>query len=376
MKILFTGGGTGGHFYPIIAVAQAINKIVDERKLVDVELYYMSDSPYDSNVLFENGIKFKKAEAGKMRTYHSILNFFDIFKTAFGVSKAVVKMFSLYPDVIFGKGGYASFPALLAARLFGIPVVLHSSDSVPGRVERWAGKFAVRVAISFPEAAQYFPKDKVALLGVPVRKELLMPISAGAREYLKLEPDVPVIFVVGGSQGSMLINDILLDILPHLVEKYQIIHQVGKKNFKDVQGRAEIVLQNSVFKNRYRPFDYLNEASLRMIAGVAELAVSRAGATSIFELATWGMPAIIIPISDSQGDHQRKNAFSYAHSGGAVVIEEKNLSPHVLQSEIDRLMSDRGERENMQKNAKSFARPDAAEKIADEIITIALEHER
>jgi UDP-N-acetylglucosamine--N-acetylmuramyl-(pentapeptide) pyrophosphoryl-undecaprenol N-acetylglucosamine transferase len=376
MKILFTGGGTGGHFYPIIAVAQAINKIADEEKLIDVKLYYMSDSPYDKRALFETGIKFKKAEAGKMRTYRSILNFFDLFKTAFGVIKAVVKIFTIYPDVIFAKGGYASFPALVAAKLFRIPVVLHSSDSVPGRVEVWAGKFASRVAISFPEAAQSFPKKEVALLGVPVRRELMLPVTSGAREYLKLEPDLPVLFAVGGSQGAAVINDVILDILPQLVEKYEVIHQIGKKNMKDVQGRADVVLIDSPFRNRYKPFDYLNETALRMIAGTADLAVSRAGATSIFELAAWGTPAILIPITESQGDHQRKNAFSYAHSGAAVVMEEKNLSPHVLLSEINRLMGDKAERERMRKSAKEFSRGDAAEKIAREIITLALEHER
>src|SRR5512141_1251856 len=149
MKILFTGGGTGGHFFPIIAVAEQIKAVSIERKLLMPHLYYMSNEPYDAKVLFEHGIKFVPVTAGKMRHYFSLLNFLDWFKTAWGIATAVVKMFIIFPDVVFGKGGFASFPALFAARLLGIPVVIHDSDSIPGRVNRWAGKFAQKVALSY-----------------------------------------------------------------------------------------------------------------------------------------------------------------------------------------------------------------------------------
>ncbi len=162
MKIVFTGGGTGGHFYPIIAVVQKINKIIDEEHIIGSKLYYISDSPYDKQVLFENGIMYEEIIAGKMRTYFSLKNLTDVFKMFFGTINAIVKLFSIYPDVVFGKGGYASFPTLFAARILGIPVVIHESDSAPGRVNKWAGHFAKRVAVSFPEAAQYFGLDRSA----------------------------------------------------------------------------------------------------------------------------------------------------------------------------------------------------------------------
>jgi UDP-N-acetylglucosamine--N-acetylmuramyl-(pentapeptide) pyrophosphoryl-undecaprenol N-acetylglucosamine transferase len=374
MRILFTGGGSGGHFYPIIAVSQELNNLVKEKRLVGAELFYMSPTPYNPGELFENGITYKKNYAGKVRRYFSLLNFTDAFKTGWGVIQSTLQVFKLYPDVVFAKGGYASFPVLYAAKLLRIPIVIHESDSVPGKVNAWAGKFATKIAISYPEAAKFFPQDRVALTGNPVRRDLAMPITTGAHEFLKLDPNVPVVFILGGSQGAKLINDIILEGLPNLVKKYQIIHQTGKNNFLEVKGTADAVLFDSEFKDRYKPFDYLNELAMRMAAGASQIVVSRAGST-IFEIAAWSIPSILLPITDSNGDHQRQNAFSYARSGAAVVIEEANLTAHILESEMDRLISHEGEREKMKIAAKNFYKPQAARLIAEEILKIALSHE-
>ncbi|NQV88400.1 MAG: UDP-N-acetylglucosamine--N-acetylmuramyl-(pentapeptide) pyrophosphoryl-undecaprenol N-acetylglucosamine transferase [Parcubacteria group bacterium] len=375
MKILLTGGGSGGHFYPIIAIAEAINKLRKENRLMNADIYYMSNSPYNAGTLFDNSITFKKNSAGKIRRYFSILNFFDLFKTFWGVLGSLWEVFNIYPDVVFSKGGYASFPALFAAKVFRIPVVIHESDSVPGRVNLWAGKFAEKIAVSYPEAAEYFPKEKVAYTGNPVRKELIQPLKTGAREFLKLEDNTPVLFILGGSLGSQIINETIVDALPRLVERFEVIHQVGRKNLKQVTERASVMLRDNPHENRYKPFDYLNVLGMRMAAGAANIVISRAGST-IFEIASWKIPSIIIPITDTNGDHQRKNAFAYARSGACVVVEEENLSANILVSEINRLMDSSTGREAMKKGTESFNHPDAAEKIAKEILTIALRHEK
>lgn len=374
MKIVFAGGGSGGHFYPIIAVVEELNRLIDQEKLIGVNLYYFSSDPFDKRLLFENGVSFEKVESGKLRRYFSIWNFFDLFKIAFGILRALWKIYRLYPDVVFSKGGYASFPTLLAAKLLAIPVIIHESDSIPGRTNKWASRFAARVAISFAEAGKYFPDEKVAITGVPIRRALLSTISFGAREYLKLNSDAPLILILGGSQGAQNINDTVLDILPQLVAKYQIIHQAGKNNFAEVKNRAEVILSRNPEKDRYKCYEFLNEAALRMSAGVSELVISRAGST-IFEIAQWGIPAILIPLATASEDHQRKNAFAYARTGAAEVLEENNLTPHILLSEIDRLMQNEPLKEEMRGKAKSFAKPEAAKKIAREIINIALTHE-
>lgn len=375
MKILLTGGGSGGHFYPLIAVAEEINKQVKEGRLLPVELFFMSDSPYDGEALLENNISFIKISSGKMRRYFSILNFFDLFKTFFGVMSATIKLFRIYPDVIFSKGAYTSFPVLFAARLLRIPIVIHESDSVPGRTNAWSGKFAKRIAVSYPETERFFDAKRVAYTGNPVRKEILQATTSGARQFLHIEENIPVILVLGGSLGAQIINEQILNILPQLVEKYFVIHQTGKANIEDVSKTAEVVLMENKNKDRYKPYDYLNNLDLSMSAGSASLIISRAGST-IFEIANWGVPSIIIPIADSNGDHQKENAYNYSRSGGATVVEEKNLSANILFAEIERIMSDKELQQKMSAGARSFVKNDAAKTIAEEIIQIGLQHEQ
>ncbi|MFZ2522557.1 MAG: undecaprenyldiphospho-muramoylpentapeptide beta-N-acetylglucosaminyltransferase [Minisyncoccia bacterium] len=378
MKILFTGGGTGGHFYPIVAIAQEVILVSKENRLLTPTLYFMSTDPYNEGLLFENSITFQKVTSGKIRRKSSplnfFLNFFDLWKIGLGTLSAIVKMYMLYPDVVFGKGGYTSFPALFAARLLGIPVFIHESDSKPGRVNAWAGKFARKIAISYPEVASYFPQDKTAYTGNPIRKEIQEVMKIGGHEILKLDPNIPTILILGGSQGSKFINEVILNALPLLVEKYQIIHQTGKKNYAVVEETKKVVLNENKNIDRYRAYDYLDNLKLRAAAGAADLIISRAG-SAIFEIACWGKPSIIIPIPEETSHDQRSNAYSYARSGAAEVIEEKNLTEGILVSEINGILSNKQELSNMIQSALSFARVDAARLIAQEIIAIALEHE-
>ncbi len=375
MKIIFTGGGTGGHFYPLIAVAQEINSIVDRESLADVKLYYFSINEYDSTALFEQHITFVKIPSGKLRHYFSFKNFIDVFVMGWGVMTAVWELYKIFPDVVFGKGGFASFPTLVAARILGIPVIIHESDSVPGRVNRIASRWAKRVAVSYAEAREFLPKEKVAHTGQPIRRELAKPIREGAHEYLKLEPDLPVIVIFGGSSGASLINDTVLEILPELIKKYQVIHQVGAKHIDEVQKLADSQLAGNEFQHRYKPFGFLNALASSMAAGVADVIVSRAG-SQLFEIAAWGVPSIIIPRTNSINDHNRKNAYNYAHTGACTVIEESNFEPHILLSEIEYIMTHPEVIQKMRKGAEFFYKADAAKIIAEEIVRMALEHEK
>ncbi len=372
IKILFTGGGTGGHFYPIIAVAEEINKMVDEEKIAGVRMYYFSDSPYDTEALFAQGIQFQKVSAGKLRVSFSWKIPFDLIKMGIGVIQGFFAVFSLYPDVVFAKGGYASFPTLLSARLLGIPVIIHESDYAPGRVTAWAGKFAQFIAVSYKESFSFFPAGKTAHVGQPVRPEL-EHVSHGGLEYFGFESGVPTIFILGGSSGAQLINEKILEALPELISKYQIIHQTGKKLFDEVDKRSTHILQDSQFKNRYKPMPFLNVLEMRMAAGIASVIISRAGST-IFEIASWGIPSIIVPFTISNNDHARKNAYAYARAGACQVIEEKNLAPHVLIEEINRINDDLILHDKMAAAAHNFFQTDAAKKIAEKVLEIGLSH--
>lgn len=378
MTIAFTGGGSGGHFYPIIAIAEALQDIVREEHLLEPTLYYLAPDPFDEKALFANGIAYVRIPAGKMRRYASLANITDTFVTLAGTFTALLTLYRLYPDVVVSKGGYASVPTVLAARVLGIPVVIHESDAKPGRANLLAAKFAEKIAISFDSAAQYFPekvRSKIARTGIPIRKALMRVETEGARQYLGLEKDLPTVLIVGGSQGAMKINEAVLTALPDLVVFANIIHQTGRAHFKNVQAIAQVELGKSPAASRYHPVDYLSEISLQRAAGVADIVVSRAGANSIAEIGLWKKPAIIIPIPESVSHDQRTNAYAYARTGAAVVIEEENLTPHLLTSEIRRIVSDTELSKRMGAAAEGFTDPDAARILAKQVLAIALSHE-
>jgi UDP-N-acetylglucosamine--N-acetylmuramyl-(pentapeptide) pyrophosphoryl-undecaprenol N-acetylglucosamine transferase len=193
-------------------------------------------------------------------------------------------------------------------------------------------------------------------------------------ELFHLEQNIKTIFVIGGSQGSEKINDHILDIMPKLVEKYQVIHQTGNDNLEWMKKRAQGVLSGNQFASRYKPFGYLDSKTLRIAADVAAIVISRAGST-IFEIALWKKPSILIPLSIARGDHQRENAYSYARTGAATVIEEANLRNELLFSVIDGLMQDEAKRKVMADATVAFAHSDAADKIAQALLHIAQKHD-
>ncbi len=374
MKIAFTGGSSGGHFYPLIAVADAIRAIEERERLVPVQLYFIGPEPYNERMLFERNISFVRLSAGKVRTYFSLLNVLDVFKTISGSMHAVLKLWSLYPDVIFSKGSYASFPVIIAARILRIPVIIHESDTVPGRANMFASSFAKRIAISYPSTMSYFKrKDVVAHTGNPVRNEMKFPEKNGALEHFNLEKGIPTMLILGGSQGSQIINEAILNALPTLLSEVQVIHQVGKNNFEETKVLADVILHGHPEKKRYHQYPYLPVLDMRYAAGIADIVITRAGST-LFEIALWGVPAIIIPITESNGNHQRENAYAYARSGAGHVIEEKNLTPGIITAEVRKILSDETLRTRMSSAGKDFGKPNAADVIAQELIRIAISH--
>lgn len=378
MKIVFTGSGTGGHFYPIIAVAESIQQIVAEKQLVAPQLYQFAPAPFDQQALFENGIEFVQIPAGKVRRYFSLQNLTDFFVTLSGILKALRKMFSIYPDVVFSKGGYTSVPTVLAAHYLRIPIVIHESDSKMGRANKLAAKYAYRIAVAFDSAAADIPekyRSKVARIGVPVRHGLMLPEKEGAKQLLGLDPSVPTVFVTGGSLGAQRINDAILEALPDLVSFVNVVHQAGNDKFDDVKKESSVILYQNQYQSRYHVFPYLNSESMRQAAGAADIIVSRAGTGTISEIAYWKKPAILIPIPESVSHDQRTNAYAYAHTGAAIVLEEGNMTPHLLTSEIRRIVSDPQLVATMGASGAAFGSADAARLIAEELITIGLSHE-
>ncbi len=377
MKIILTGGDTGGHFYPIIAVAEQLRKIQKEEGVTEMKIFFVSTHPYDKKELERLGITFKKIQSGKLRTYPSIQTVFDIFRTFFGIFQSLFFIFLNYPDVVFGKGGFPSFPVLLVAKTFRIPIIIHESDSVPGRVNKWAGKSAQQVFVSFKEAIASFPKEKTELAGRPIVEGISdIENIVGAREFLHIhDENVPVLLVLGGSQGSEKINSIIIDSLLKLTEKYYIIHQTGRNNIVAVRAASESILKRSPYADRYKPFDFLDREGIRRAESLSDLVLSRAGST-LFEIAAWGKAGILVPYEHAHGNHQHHNAFAYARAGACRVIEEYNLSTSVLMLELEDLFQNPQKIKSMEDAAKAFHRPSAAEKVAYALAEIGLLHEK
>ena len=195
-----------------------------------------------------------------------------------------------------------------------------------------------------------------------------------SRREFGLEKNTRILLVIGGSLGAVALNEAVLHALPLLLEKYEIIHQTGRENLADISARAEVILQNNPFKPRYHPFGYLSTPKVVAAGRLSNLVISRAGST-IFEIAAWGKPSILVPISNSSGNHQRENAYAYAENGAADVLEEGNLTTNILINQIGRILDNKNRAQEMSERASHFAKADAASVIAREILEIALKHE-
>ncbi len=371
MRILFAGGGTGGHLFPIIATIRELKRIAEEERILDLELYYMGPSDFGTDLLKEEEVVTIQVLSGKWRRYGSMENFFDFFRLPLGVLQALWSIFLLVPDVVFSKGGHGALPAVIAAAIFRIPIIIHESDAIPGKVNRISARFAARIGIAFPGAAKHFPPEKTALVGIPLRRRILVGNREDAREAFDIYSAVPVVGIIGASQGAERLNNTALGIIKELTDAYEIIHQTGEKHLADVQGEASVALEFT-HKERYHPVGFLDESGIRDFYTACDLIVSRAGASSIFEIAARGKPSILVPLSLAAQNHQWENAYEYAAEGAAVIIEEVNLTPHVLLAEIKKLIDDQDKMRKMGEAAGRFARPDSAEVIAKEILKLGV----
>ncbi len=365
MKIVFTGGGTAGHIFPIVAIIREMKKNYSDKNL---RLFYLGPKDkYSLTLLIQEGVKIKTIACGKLRRYFSFENFLDLFKIPIGIFQSLFWLFILAPDLIFSKGGYGSFPTALAAWILRIPIFLHESDVAPGLASRIESKWALEVFTSF-EKTEFFPKEKIICVGNPIRTELLNGSFEEAKRIFELQGGKPLILILGGSQGAQVINNVIIQTLPEILEDFEIVHQTGQKNYNQIKKNAEVLITQESLKKYYHPFPFLNEYQLKHILTSCSLVVSRAGAGSIFEIAACGKPALLIPLANSAQNHQLKNAYQFAQSGGGEVIEQANFKPHFFLERLKYLISRPELLKEMSENSASFARPKAAEIIANYLL--------
>lgn len=368
MRILFTGGGTAGHIFPIIAIAREIKKNYPQG---DFQFFFIGPKDkFASSLLSREGIVMKTILAGKIRRYFSGKNIIDVlFKLPIGIIQSFLHIFVISPDLIFSKGGYGSLPAVISGWTLLTPIFLHESDVSPGLANKIAGKLSLEIFTAFPiEKTEYFPAKKMLFIGNPIRKEILTGSKKETKKLFNLTDKKPVILILGGSQGAQRINDKILLILSDLLKNFEIIHQTGERNFDQVKAEAEVVISKNL-KKYYHPFPFLNEEELSQAYQAADLIISRAGAGSIFEIAAVGKPSILVPLSEAAQNHQLKNAYTFAEDGAALVMEEMNFTPYFLLERLKYLFSRPEKLKEMAEKAKEFSKPEAARIIAEYIVT-------
>lgn len=325
-RIILTGGGTAGHVTPNIALIPRLRELgydiqyIGSYNGIEKELIEPFDIPY-------HGIS-----SGKLRRYFSMQNFTDPFRVVKGFGEARKLIKDLKPDVIFSKGGFVSVPVVLAGKRCKVPVIIHESDMTPGLANKIAIPSATKVCCNFPETLDFLPEGKAVLTGSPIRQELLSGNKIAAMDMCGFTADKPVILVIGGSLGSVIVNNAVRQSLPRLLENFQIIHLCGK-------GKTDDSLKDT---KGYCQFEYIKN-ELRDIFALADIVISRAGANAICELLALRKPNLLIPLSAkaSRGD-QILNARSFERQGFSMVLEEEQLSEETLVSAVNDLYNSRG----------------------------------
>ena len=326
-KIVLTGGGTAGHVTPNIA-------LMPELKKEGYEIFYIgSHNGIERKLIEEYKIPYYGISSGKLRRYFDLKNFTDPFRVVKGLFDAKKLMKQLKPDVVFSKGGFVSVPVVMAAKKCGIPAIIHESDMTPGLANKLAIPSAYKVCCNFPETVQYLPEGKAVLTGSPIRKELFEGNRLNGLDFCHFSINRPVILIIGGSLGSVAINNAVRHILPDLLKKYQVIHLCGKGNLDPSLEHVEGYVQ----------FEYIKK-ELSDLMDAADIVISRAGANAICELLALKKPAILIPLpaASSRGD-QILNAQSFKKQGFSYLLKEEDMTDESLMQAIEYVFGHKSE---------------------------------
>ena len=367
MKILLTGGGTGGHLIPLLGVISELKKICLEKKIDKPRFLLITPASDFNKNISDAGIEIKMIKAGKLRRYFSWENFKDILKIPVGIVQSLYYVYKFKPDVTFSKGGFASVPPVIASWILRVPIITHESDIVPGLANRIIARFSSKILISFSAAEKYFDKNKVILAGNPIRSDIAQGSRENALRFFKLSLDLPVVLIFGGSQGAQKINELVLEILPELIKKCQIIHQCGDKNYEEIKNK--IGKLDLKYPERYRVYPFIND-EMKDAYAIADIVISRAGANSLAEIVALQKSNILIPLSTSANDHQAENAKFFAEKNASLIIDETVNNSQDLAITISKLLSDKNLQKQMKQNLLKIASPqNASRKIAEEILT-------
>jgi UDP-N-acetylglucosamine--N-acetylmuramyl-(pentapeptide) pyrophosphoryl-undecaprenol N-acetylglucosamine transferase len=371
MRVLVSGGGTGGHIYPALAVATQL------QKEYQAEILYLgSDDGLETELAPQAGFPYAIIKAGKLQRYISWKTITGVARVPVGMAQAVGIVRKFRPHAVFTSGGYVAVPAGLAARMNGVPLLMHQEDVSPNLSNRLIAPLATRISVAFADSLAYFPEGKTLQLGNPVREAILDARASSpqeARRSLGLEAELPLLLVTGGSQGARHLNQVVCHALPGLLTHCQVLQISGKKLFDETRELAERTMANldSQGKQRYHLVPYM-DAEMPAALQAADLVLCRSGAATLSELAVLSKPSILVPLPPALGGSpQEVNADMFGRQQAAQVIRDDDLTPEILLERVITVLSSRSLLESMAQAARELAKPDATREIASHILTLA-----
>lgn len=363
MRIIVSGGGTGGHIYPALTIINAI-----KNKRSDAEFLYVgTEKGLEADIVPKAGINFTalKLEGGLERHF-TLANISRAANAIWSIKHAsdIIKNFK--PSVVVGTGGYVCGPILLAASLMKVPTLIQEQNAVAGVTNKILSKFVDKIAVGTRDALKNFPADKTVYTGNPIRAEVLSAWKEDGLKEFNFTVDKPIVLISGGSRGARSINNAMIDVLKAAAQKNtaQFLHVTGKGEFDSVTSKLTDVLDAPNIK--VVPYLYNMPQAMAM----ADLAIFRAGATGLAELTARGVPAILIPYPFAAENHQEFNARALVEAGAAKMILNKDLTAEVLSKELDELLYSPEKLEAMSRASLSLGRPQAADEIADLILSL------
>ena len=371
MRVLVSGGGTGGHIYPALAVAMQL------REEYQAEILFLgSDDGLETEIVPAAGFRLATIKAGKLRRYISWETITGVMRVPVGMVEAINLVGQFRPGVAFTSGGYVAVPAGLAARFERVPLLMHQQDVPPNLSNRLVAPLATRISVAFADSLTYFPARKTLQLGNPLRQAMLdvrQTPPPEARQALGFERQEPLLLVTGGSQGARHLNQTVGKALPDLLAHCQVLQISGNALYNETRELCESALaaQDEVVRRRYRLVAYLNE-EMPLALQAADLVLCRSGASTLSELAALGKPSILVPLPPAIGSSpQEANAEMFGRNQAARVMKDGDLKPQVLVENVTSILASSTLLEAMSNAASSFAKPQATQEIAAEIVKIA-----
>ena len=367
MRIIVSGGGTGGHIYPALTLVRAI-----QRKQPAAEFLYVGTRDgLEADIIPRENIPFETVNIRGFKRSLSPENLLRGAQAFGGVVKAMGIVRRFRPDAAVGTGGYVCGPILLASSLMGVPTLVQEQNVVPGITNKLLSRFASCVAVGMKDALALFPQKKTVFTGNPIRREVLVARRSEGLKRFGLDRTRRTVLVSGGSRGAQSINRAMIGVLAHYAGRdgVQILHVTGKDGYEDVKARlSEAGVDLKAAGNLFvEPYLY----DMPQALACADLAVFRAGAIGIAELMARGVPSILVPYPHAAANHQEFNARAAATAGASRMILDRELTSERLLSTMAELLSEEAKLKRMAKAAKHLGKPEAADEIADRIIMLA-----